>query len=453
MADIIQIRRDTAANWTSNDPTLANGEFGWETDTNKVKIGDGVTAWTALSYWTGAIAGMTNINDLADVIITAVANNELLAYDVGGNWINQTAAEAGVAAASHTHVEADITDLPGHSHVEADITDLDTYLPLSGGAANAMTGNLFLHAGSNPRIELGEGGDEVNKFYIMNESDGITKLLHVRAAGAALINIDAEAGDNTSDAIIRFCQYANTVGTWGLEVAYGNGTATAQHRLNATSSGDAELCAGGGAIKQGGTAVSLSGHTHLEADVTDLDHTDTDAIHDNVASEITAITEITAPAAADEFLLEDASDSNNKKSIKYENLLKFNAFEQNVTIEVSNDSGSAMAKGDLCYISGDSSGVPQVTLADADAESTGSKMLVVIAETINNGADGTAVVMGVVNGFSGLTAGAVQFVHTTAGDFTETAPSGSGDIVRIAGHAISTTEIFFNPSNSFVEVA
>ena len=54
MADIVQIRRDTASNWTSADPTLANGEQGYETDTGKMKIGDGVTAWTSLSYFGGS---------------------------------------------------------------------------------------------------------------------------------------------------------------------------------------------------------------------------------------------------------------------------------------------------------------------------------------------------------------------------------------------------------------
>lgn len=43
-------RNDTAANWTSANPTLSKGEIGIETDTNKFKFGDGVTAWTALSY-------------------------------------------------------------------------------------------------------------------------------------------------------------------------------------------------------------------------------------------------------------------------------------------------------------------------------------------------------------------------------------------------------------------
>lgn len=51
---LIQIRRDTAANWTSTNPTLAAGEQGFETDTGKFKIGTGSTAWTSLLYATDA---------------------------------------------------------------------------------------------------------------------------------------------------------------------------------------------------------------------------------------------------------------------------------------------------------------------------------------------------------------------------------------------------------------
>jgi hypothetical protein len=46
----IQARRDTAANWTSTNPTLAAGEFGLETDTLKLKLGNGSTAWNSLAY-------------------------------------------------------------------------------------------------------------------------------------------------------------------------------------------------------------------------------------------------------------------------------------------------------------------------------------------------------------------------------------------------------------------
>jgi len=48
MATTIQIRRDTAANWTSQ--VLFDGEIGYETDTGNFKVGDGVTAWSALAY-------------------------------------------------------------------------------------------------------------------------------------------------------------------------------------------------------------------------------------------------------------------------------------------------------------------------------------------------------------------------------------------------------------------
>jgi len=52
------------------------------------------------------------VNELHDVNITSVADNEVLAYDDASSmWINQTAAEAGLAAATHTHAQSDVTDL------------------------------------------------------------------------------------------------------------------------------------------------------------------------------------------------------------------------------------------------------------------------------------------------------------------------------------------------------
>ena len=50
MPTVIQIKRGTASSWTSANTILANGEIGFETDTRKMKVGDGSTAWTSLSY-------------------------------------------------------------------------------------------------------------------------------------------------------------------------------------------------------------------------------------------------------------------------------------------------------------------------------------------------------------------------------------------------------------------
>lgn len=60
MATKIQMRRDTAANWTTQNPVLAQGEFGFETDTEQLKIGDGTTTWTSLAYNVGG-SGSTDV--------------------------------------------------------------------------------------------------------------------------------------------------------------------------------------------------------------------------------------------------------------------------------------------------------------------------------------------------------------------------------------------------------
>lgn len=46
----IQLRNDTAENWTTKNPLLLKGEMGVEIDTKKIKIGNGTDRWTALEY-------------------------------------------------------------------------------------------------------------------------------------------------------------------------------------------------------------------------------------------------------------------------------------------------------------------------------------------------------------------------------------------------------------------
>lgn len=77
MTTRIKFRRDTAANWTAEDPVLALGEPGFEQDTNKLKIGDGETAWADLDYTSGG-AATTSLTDDHSVTIT-VGNSEYFA--------------------------------------------------------------------------------------------------------------------------------------------------------------------------------------------------------------------------------------------------------------------------------------------------------------------------------------------------------------------------------------
>lgn len=46
----IQFRRGSAAEWTSINPVLRDGEPGWDKTNKKFKVGDGITSWNNLPY-------------------------------------------------------------------------------------------------------------------------------------------------------------------------------------------------------------------------------------------------------------------------------------------------------------------------------------------------------------------------------------------------------------------
>ena len=92
MAVQIQLRNDTAANWTSSNPTLAQGEMGVETDTLKVKFGNGSTAWNSLAYFVNG----AELDDLIGVTITSAVSGNILRYN-GTTWINSSVLDGGSA--------------------------------------------------------------------------------------------------------------------------------------------------------------------------------------------------------------------------------------------------------------------------------------------------------------------------------------------------------------------
>ena len=83
MTTRIKLRRDTAANWLDANPILAAGEPGLETDTGKIKYGDGETAWADLPH-----AGGDTLTDDGSVVVTAGSTEHWIAtqrrdqYDV-----------------------------------------------------------------------------------------------------------------------------------------------------------------------------------------------------------------------------------------------------------------------------------------------------------------------------------------------------------------------------------
>ncbi len=95
MADIIQLRRDTAANWTSVNPILAQGEIGLETDTLKGKAGDGSTDWNTLLYIfdsNALFADQTaNLSVGYTTDVEVLASSPSITPDMQAEWIKEMA--------------------------------------------------------------------------------------------------------------------------------------------------------------------------------------------------------------------------------------------------------------------------------------------------------------------------------------------------------------------------
>lgn len=125
MANKIQIRRDVAANWTSSNPTLSQGEQGYETDTGKIKIGDGSTAWTSLAYNTSY-----SDSDVDTHLNTSTATTgEVLSWTgTDYDWIaaGGGGAASGVFYENNTNVTADYTITSGKNAMSAGPITIDS---------------------------------------------------------------------------------------------------------------------------------------------------------------------------------------------------------------------------------------------------------------------------------------------------------------------------------------
>jgi len=145
MASIIQFRRDSASNWTSNNPTLAAGELGIETDTGQYKIGDGSTVWSSISYGIGVLG--TNFIDAKGDLILGTADNTISRLAVGSNGqvlVADSSAATGVKWSS--------SDASNNWHTAVKLASAAA-LPNSPTYSNGSSGvGATLTSGSNVRL-------------------------------------------------------------------------------------------------------------------------------------------------------------------------------------------------------------------------------------------------------------------------------------------------------------
>mgnify|MGYP000161338055 FL=1 len=171
MAVQIQVRNDTAANWTSANPVLAVGEFGYETDTGQVKVGDGSTAWSSLSYFGVSSTYVDNsISSLVDAAPGAL------------DTLNELAAALGDDANFATTVTNSIaTKAPLAQFVNAQSANYTLQASDNGGIIKA-SGTITITV---PDAVFAEG----ERVDIVNEGTGVITI--AAGAGVTILSKDS----------------------------------------------------------------------------------------------------------------------------------------------------------------------------------------------------------------------------------------------------------------------
>lgn len=215
----IQIRNDTAANWKAANPVLLKGELGIEIDTRKMKIGDGISAYTALKYVSeDIVVGNTSPTD-------ADTN-----YDVGELWINQSEKTAHVLiATSDTSavwkrlVTAEEIVVVAESIVAqklktaraislaGDVTGVTTFDGSADATITAILVNTGANAGTFTKVTVNEKG-LITKTELLTPDDipalTLAKITDAGTAAARNVGVDVgnlvEVGANgkISDAVL-----------------------------------------------------------------------------------------------------------------------------------------------------------------------------------------------------------------------------------------------------------
>jgi hypothetical protein len=208
----IQIRRGTASQWTSTNPTLASGEWGYETDTNKAKIGNGTTAWNSLSYIiTGASGTVTSITagtGLSGGTITGTGTISLstpVSAANGGTGLS--ALGSGVATwlgtPSSSNLASAVTDETGSgSLVFATSPTLVTPVITQGQSTPSFTTNAYtLVAGDAGQLLLASNGSTAGTISIPTDATtnfAIGTQITILNVGTGLITVQAASSGTTT---------------------------------------------------------------------------------------------------------------------------------------------------------------------------------------------------------------------------------------------------------------
>jgi hypothetical protein len=171
MSTIFKLRRDTSSNWSSNNPTLADGELGFDKTNVYLKIGDGTTAWNSLGQFTQSEESITDfiggtVTGNTETFITVTYNDSDNTLD----FVVPVLDEDNLNSNSATHLA---TQQSIKAYVDAQVTaqDLD-FTADSGGVLSIDLDTETLGIGGSTGIDTVGSGNNVQ---ISIDSTVVTK--------------------------------------------------------------------------------------------------------------------------------------------------------------------------------------------------------------------------------------------------------------------------------------
>jgi len=265
MATRMQQRRGTAAQWTAADPILAAGEIGFETDTSQFKMGDGVNAWSTLSYF-------KNLEDLGGTLDDYIpltqkgADNGVAPLDGAGkiplgyltNLINNAPAALDTLKELADAVTYVTNQVAGHNSETLNVHGI------------ANTGALITTTAAQALVGVHEA-DTTNVHGIADTALLETKTgAQTKADAAALAEVNTHSAKTTSvhgiadTALLATKVYADAVGTTeassrATEISTHNSATANVHGISDTSALATKTYADGKVTTHNSATTSVHG--------------------------------------------------------------------------------------------------------------------------------------------------------------------------------------------------
>ena len=209
----LQLRHDTAANWSSvgNTLVLLAGEFAYETDTGKLKIGDGVTPWNSLPYFGGGGIGPTGATGPVGTGPTGQQGTTGVTGPTGSTGQQGQTGVTGTTGVTGPTGRTGPTGQQGPTGVTGSIGPTGA----TGPTVTGPTGPTGLAGPTGPTGSFGASSDVF--FSYTRTTSTVSSLLPYDAFTGPTAGVtNVASGITFTDSTARFT--VNTTGTYAIEV-------------------------------------------------------------------------------------------------------------------------------------------------------------------------------------------------------------------------------------------